>query len=87
MHTEWGDLVESGHLEDLGVNRRVLLKWIFKRWNGGMYCIDPAQNRDRWPVFCKCGNELSLSIQYGEILNQAENRLVSQQGLCSLDFV
>ena len=35
----WGDLRERNHLEDLGVGRRVILKWIFKRqdweaWTG-----------------------------------------------------
>jgi len=36
VHTEWGDLMESHHLEDLGVNGRVILKCIFNRWNGDM---------------------------------------------------
>jgi len=27
----WGDLMERGHLEDLGVDGRIL-QWIFKKW-------------------------------------------------------
>jgi hypothetical protein len=30
----WGDLIERNHLEDLGVDVRIILKWIFKTWNG-----------------------------------------------------
>jgi hypothetical protein len=26
-----GNLMERGHLEDLGVNARIILKWIFKK--------------------------------------------------------
>jgi hypothetical protein len=37
------------HLEDPGVDGRIILKWIFERLGvGGVYWIDLAQDRDRW---------------------------------------
>jgi hypothetical protein len=39
---------ERGHFEDLGTDRRIILKWIFKKGEGGMDWIDLAQDRDRW---------------------------------------
>jgi hypothetical protein len=38
----WGNLREMGHFEDIGVDRRVILKWIFKNWNGAW--VDLAQD-------------------------------------------
>ena len=35
----WGNLREKGHLEDPGVNGRIILRWIFRKLNGGMGCI------------------------------------------------
>jgi hypothetical protein len=32
----WGDLKERDHLEDRDVERRIILKWLFKKWDGGM---------------------------------------------------
>jgi hypothetical protein len=35
-----GDLRERDHLEDIGVEGRKILNYIFKKWSGGhgMYC-------------------------------------------------
>jgi len=35
-------------LEDPGVDGRIILKWIFRKWDGGMDWIDLAQDRDTW---------------------------------------
>jgi len=38
-------------LEDTGIDGRIILKCIFRKWDGGMDRIDVAQNRDRWGAF------------------------------------
>jgi hypothetical protein len=30
----WGDMQERNHFEDLGLDGRIILKWIFKKWEG-----------------------------------------------------
>jgi hypothetical protein len=38
----WGDLRERHHLGDPGIDGRIILKWIFKKWVGDMDWIDMA---------------------------------------------
>jgi hypothetical protein len=37
VHTGFcrGDLRKRDHLKDIGIDGRIILKWIFKKWNGG----------------------------------------------------
>jgi hypothetical protein len=45
----WGNLRETDHFEDQGVDGRITLRWISRNWDmGGMDWIDLAQDRDRW---------------------------------------
>jgi len=40
---------EGDRLGDPGADGRIILRWIFRRWDeGGMDSIELAQDRDRW---------------------------------------
>jgi hypothetical protein len=45
----WGKLRERDCLEDLGIDGRIILKWIFKKqdWGGGVDWFILIQDRDR----------------------------------------
>jgi hypothetical protein len=44
-----GILGERDHWGDPSVDGRIILRWIFRKWDeGGMDWIELAQDRDRW---------------------------------------
>jgi len=48
----WGDLMEGGNFEDLRIDWKVILKWIFEKLGfGGFDWIGAARERDRWWAF------------------------------------
>jgi len=45
----WVNLRERDHSEDLGIDGRIILRWICRKWDvGGMDWIDLSQHRYRW---------------------------------------
>jgi len=46
--TWWGNLREGDHLEDPGIDGRIILRRICMKWDGSMDWIDMAQDRDKW---------------------------------------
>jgi hypothetical protein len=43
-----GNLREGDHLEEPSVYGRIILKWIFEKWDGSTDWIDLPQERYRW---------------------------------------
>ena len=41
------NLREGDHVEESCVDGRIMLKWIFEKWDGGMDGIDLARDRER----------------------------------------
>jgi hypothetical protein len=71
-------------LEDPGVNGRINLRSIFRKSYGGIDLIDLAQDRDTWRVLVYAVIIFAFHKTRG-ISSLPENRLASQEGLCSLD--
>jgi hypothetical protein len=47
-------------LEGPGVDGRVILKWIFRKCDGGMDWIELAQNREGWRALVKAAMNLQV---------------------------
>jgi hypothetical protein len=46
----WGNLKERDQWGDPGIDGKIILRWILKKWDVGVWMdwIELAQDRDRW---------------------------------------
>ena len=62
----WGNLRKRSHFEDPGVDGGgAVLRWILRKWDGGMEWIGLAQDRDRWWVLVNAVVILQVPINPG----------------------
>ena len=66
----WGNLRERDHLEDPGIDGRIILRWVFMKWDVGVWTGSSWLRRERQVAgTCESGNEFSGSIKCGEFLD------------------
>jgi hypothetical protein len=68
----WGNLKERDHLEESGIEERMILKGIFRKWDGGMDWIDLAQDRERWRALVNVAMNIWVSQNTGYFLTNRE---------------
>jgi hypothetical protein len=68
VHTgfRWGNLRERDYLEDLSIDGKIMLEWIFKKWNWEKWCEFTWLRIGQLTVSCECGNKSSGTIKLGE---------------------
>ena len=64
----WGNLRERGYLGDPGIDGRIILRLIFRKWDVGVWGYQAGSGQGQMGGTCECGNEPSGSIKCGEFL-------------------
>jgi len=66
----WVDLRARDHLRDPDVDGRIILGWIFRKWDvGARTGLNWFRIRTGGGGTCECGNEPSGFIKCGELLD------------------
>jgi len=58
----------KNHLEYPGVDGKIILRWKFRKWDGGMDWIDLAEDMDRWRALLNVVMIIRLPFSAGNFL-------------------
>jgi len=62
------NLRERDHLGDPGLNGRIILRCIFRKWDVGLWSGSSCLRKGQATGTRECGNETSVSIKCGNFL-------------------
>jgi hypothetical protein len=68
----WESLRERDHWGDPGVDGRIILRWIFRKWDVGMDWIRLARDRDRWRALVNAVMNLRVPQNAGNFLTSCK---------------
>jgi len=57
---------ERDHLEIPGVDGKIILRWMFRKWDCGIDWIHQAQERGRW--WASVNTVMNLRVPYNEAI-------------------
>jgi hypothetical protein len=80
-------LRQRDHFQDLSIDGRTILKWILRKWGGGVDCIDVAAGLVQMAGYRMCGKERSVSHEMRAISILYENWLAPREGICSVELL
>jgi hypothetical protein len=70
----WGNLRETDHLRDPGVDGRIILRWFFRKWD--VVVVDSTelvQDRDRWHALVNAVINLRVPQNAGNFLTSSNS--------------
>ena len=74
-------------MENPNIDGRIILRWIFMKWNVGVWTGSSWLRIRTGGGHCECGNEPSVSIKGEEFVDWLRNWLATDKRLCSMESV
>ena len=68
----WGNQRERGHFEEPGIDRRIILRWIFRKWDGGVWAGLIWLRIDWWQTLSITVMNLWVPYNTGNFLTSLE---------------
>jgi len=65
----WGNLGERDHWRDPGMDGRTILRWVFRKWDVGLWTGSSWLRIGQVAGTFECGNESLGSMKCGEFLD------------------